>query len=246
MRKPKILLVDDDMFNRDGVSRYLHQHGYAVVEAQCAASALRLLDTEKPDAALVDIVIPAASTTSIDPQDSQGVQLAMQIKRKLPAIGVVIFSAFEDRGRELFEAVGQGMRGIGYQLKGCRPSTLHQALRDVMAGRVAIAKGVTGHRSGARQLTQRLHDAEREWVIIAAKRMSSLTQREYEVAERVAAAHSTKHIAASLNLTPKTVENYIRRTYSKLGLMLMRTSAPELRQAIILAKAFMLYELKQR
>lgn len=54
----KVLLVDDDPFNREGVKLYLEQRGLEVVEAGDAQTAWDTANTIPLDVAIIDIVIP--------------------------------------------------------------------------------------------------------------------------------------------------------------------------------------------
>ena len=78
----------------------------------------------------------------------------------------------------------------------------------------------------------------------ALENFDSLTPREKEIAQRVAAAHNTQSIAQALTLTPKTVENYTGRIYDKLGFSEIGTETPGLRKAVLLAKVCMIQELR--
>ena len=56
--KPKILAVDDTPENLRLVDALLAPQGYAVVAAASGSEALRLLDAERPDLLLVDLIMP--------------------------------------------------------------------------------------------------------------------------------------------------------------------------------------------
>lgn len=245
---PTILLVDDDAFNREGMRLYLEQEGFAILEAGDAATAWRVLGASKTgalaaDAAVIDISIPAEPGQKAQPIHSLGIYLAGQIKAAYPTFGIVLFSAYEDRGAEVLELIQEGRRGVAYKLKGCQPAALLAALRGVIAGQVIIDPDVTNVRSLADRLVGRLTLEERPYVETATSLLPQLTPREREVAERLAAAHSNEGIAHALAIEPKSVENNISRIYDKLRL----NDAPRhLRRAVLLAKACMIYDLRER
>lgn len=170
-------------------------------------------------------------------------ELAIWLKERYPELGVVLFSAYEDRGQVVFDLVHDGMRGIGYQLKGCLPSKLLHALLGVMKGKVMIDAEVTQLRRVALEVLKRLPPLEQHWVKQAVAYLPQLTPREMAVAQQVALGHTTQGIADALCVAPKTAENYIGRIYHKLDLHQMQIEAPQLRQATILARAFMVYDL---
>jgi DNA-binding response OmpR family regulator len=53
-----VLLVDDDESLRQVISQYLTQEGYRVVAAGSGAEALRLFYSERPEAVLLDLMMP--------------------------------------------------------------------------------------------------------------------------------------------------------------------------------------------
>jgi DNA-binding NarL/FixJ family response regulator len=242
----KILLVDDDVFNREGIRLYLQSQGAEVVEAGDEATAWNLIEAASAEVAVLDISIPPSPDSAARPSHNLGVQLAHRIKKAHPDLGVVLFSAYEDRGSEVLEMIRQGVRGIAYKLKGCSPTALLNAINDVQVGRVVIDPEVHANQRGlADELLKRLTVEERVWVESAVKEFTGLTPREQEIAQRLAASHNTEGIAQALSLSPKTTENYIGHVYDKLGLNEMGKQAPNLRKVVVLAKACMIFDLRR-
>jgi len=243
---PTILLVDDDPFNRDGLRMFLQQRAFDVLEAGDEAMAWEIAITEPLDVAVIDIVIPTTNQTRFLREESRGIRLADKLKRQTPSLGIVLFSAYADRGGYLFDLIQAGYRGIAYKLKGCQPRVLLEAIWDVQAGAVIIDPEVTNIQAVANSFVAHLDPEEALWVKQAAAYLVQLTPREIEIARRVAASHNTDSIATMLFLAPKTVENNINRIYHKLGLSNLDEEAPHLRKVVILAKAWMLYEFQKR
>ena len=172
-----LLLVDDDAFNREGIRLYLKGQGFDVVEAGDAETAWSIAQAGGLEAAVVDISIPPDPRTPSSPGHSFGVALARRIKEAQPALGVVLFSAYEDRGSDVLEMVRVGMRGLAYKPKGSQPGALLAAIHDVMAGRVVIDPEVHANRRGlADELLKHLTPDERKWVEIAVASFNQLTQ----------------------------------------------------------------------
>jgi len=245
---PIILLVDDDAFNREGMRLYLEQEGFVVLEAGDVATVWRTLmasesDVPAADAAVIDISLPTEPGLKAQPANSAGIQLAARIKEADPAFGIVLFSAYEDRGAEVLELIQEGRRGLAYKLKGCQPAALLAALRGVMAGQVIIDPEVINVRSLSDRFMGRLTPEERPYIETAVSLLPLLTPRELEVAERLAASHSTEGIAQALVIEPKSVGNNIGRIYDKLRL---NEVSNHWRRAILLAKACMIYDLRGR
>lgn len=239
-----VLVVDDNDFNRDGVVLYLRSLGLATVEAGDMASALAVAAADRPDAAVVDIVIPTAPGEPADISRSVGVQLARRLKTLDPSMGVVIFSAYEDRGSEIWDIIREGERGLAYMLKGSRPERLRQALEDTRAGHIILdGDAAAGKPQLVREMRARLSPAERFWIERAVRLMPTLSPREDDVARWLTASHNNQGLVETLGISAKTVEHHISALYEKLGLAEVDTAAPTLRKATLLTKAYALYDL---
>lgn len=245
--KLQIMVVDDDAFNRKGVSVYLSNHSYVVLEAGDEATAIELATAHKPDAAVVDIVIPPHPEARANIDKSVGIQLVRRLKEINPEMGIVVFSAHEDRGAEVWELVRDGIRGIAYLFKGIRPERLLEALEGARAGQV-ILDGISpiNRPRAAEEILNQLTEEERPWVETAVMLMPGLSDREWAVALRLAFSNNTLGIAESLGIAYKTVENHVARIYNKLGLSDVDSRAPRLRKSSLLAKACMIYDLTRR
>lgn len=84
-----ILVVEDDDATRTFLADNLTADGYEVLVADCAADALRLLETKYPDVALVDVGLP----------DTSGLELIRRVRdadglasRANPAVPVLVIS----------------------------------------------------------------------------------------------------------------------------------------------------------
>lgn len=235
----KILLIEDDPFNRQQVARYLQRRGYQTLEAGSERDGRTLIAEERPQLLLLDIVIPAELNARIEHHLSRGVELAVESKRHYPDMGVVLFSAYPDRGRAFFDLIQQGYRGLAYKLKGCPPQQLLDAIRQVEEGLVILDPEVTVLRLEAKAILDHLDPDERKAVELALAHLPELSSQELAIARRLAGAQSTKRIADGLILSSKTVSNYTTNIYSKLGL-----TESAARKMILLAKALLVWELQ--
>ena len=91
-----VLVVDDEPPIRRFLRTSLAASGYRVVEAEDAAAAVRLLGTEKPDLAILDLGLP----------DGGGLELIGEI-RKSSSLPIVVLSARQDE-RTKVEALDNG------------------------------------------------------------------------------------------------------------------------------------------
>lgn len=238
-----VLIVDDDELTRLGVSLFLQGHGFQTLEAGDAHTAWSIAISHIPDVVIMDIVIPLNTEAISRIKDSVGVQLAIRLKRQYPKIGIVLRSAYEDRGKGVFELLEEGYRGIAYILKGSPPVELLEMIRCVLLKRVVINPEVTEAHSLKVELIARLTPEERIYIETAVSNFPSLTPREREVVHYLAASYDEKGTAEALHLKPKTVGNYTTRIYEKLGL---DNAPPHLRKNVLFAKAYLIVELQEQ
>jgi PAS domain S-box-containing protein len=92
-RSLRLLLVDDHADTRRTLSRLLGKCGHEIATADCAQSALKLLDRDRFDAMISDIGLP----------DSSGYELVREAKERQPLKGIALsgFGMEEDVRRSL-------------------------------------------------------------------------------------------------------------------------------------------------
>lgn len=81
--KKKIMIVDDEADTIYLVRSILEAEGFEVVSADSGTECLEMLDTEKPDAILLDIMMP----------DMDGWETFHKVKKELPDVPISILSA---------------------------------------------------------------------------------------------------------------------------------------------------------
>lgn len=239
-----ILIVDDNVFAREGMAIYLRRKGYASQEAGDTASALKLAKRQQFMAAIVDIVMPAFPGGEAKIGGSEGIHLARKLKKTYPEMGVLVFSAFNDRGSEVLDLAVDGMRGLAYMVKGAHPDKVLQALQEACSGQVILGPEVLNFANlMSGELWDRLSAHEAPWVRQAVAQYHELTDREREVARLLAASRTTQGIATALDISTKTVEKHTNHIYSKLQLNDVDQLDQPLRKAVLLAKVCWLNEL---
>ena len=86
----KILIVEDEVLIREGMSDYLMECGYEVFEAGDGQEALNLFHREAPDLVLLDIQLPIIN----------GLEVLKTI-RKTSSVPVLMLTAFHDEDYKL-------------------------------------------------------------------------------------------------------------------------------------------------
>lgn len=193
----RIVIAEDDVLLRAGLTRLLAEAGFEVVgEAGDAADLLRKALAHRPDVAIVDVQMPPL-------HEDDGLRAAIELRARLPAMGVLVLSQFYEPDYAL-DLIGDRADGVGYLLKErvTDVATLTSAVERVARGGSALDPEVV-----ARMLRWR-----------AGEPVSCLTPRELEVMAAMAEGMSNAAIAETLVVTEAAVEKHIRRIFQKLDL----------------------------
>ncbi|MGD2207473.1 MAG: response regulator transcription factor [Anaerolineae bacterium] len=241
----ELLVVEDDPHTRFGLKIFLEDSGWTVHEAGSFEAAMDRVRQGKPDAVVTDIVIPRDVGTQRGVlSESVGLELVAELKSRWPDLGIVIFSAHEDRGEIVLDFLRQGIRGFACLLKGAAVQDLDMAIRQAMRGGVYIDPAITLQRQMTIEaLLKGLTPIEQTIIERGQRLLSALTPRETEVASRLAAARSTEQIARDLSLSTGTVQNYVVNIYSKLGLV-AEEEGIKVRRDVLLSKLWLVASLE--
>lgn len=94
-----VLLVEDDLINRELISRYLQITGYQVTTAVNGAEGVRIARAQPPDLILMDMGMPVMDGWAAVEQLRHSAGLS-----RVPIIALTAYAMYEDRDRCL--AVG--------------------------------------------------------------------------------------------------------------------------------------------
>ncbi len=193
----RVLIADDHPVVRSGLAAVLGSlDGFEVVAvAANGADAVRECVINRPDVALMDLKMPGVD----------GFHAIRELARVAPTVAVCVLTMLDDDD-SLFTAMRYGARG--YLLKGAEQEDIARAVRSIAAGEVIFGPGVAG-----RVLGQLSAPAP-----ATGTPFPSLTAREREVLDLLAAGVPTASIAARLELAPKTVSNHVSNILTKLQL----------------------------
>jgi DNA-binding NarL/FixJ family response regulator len=189
----RIMLVDDHAIVRSGFRRLLERYPTieVVAEADTGEQAYRLFVEHTPEVTVLDLSMP----------DTGGLEILRRLLAREPAARVIVFSMHED-GALAARSLGLGARG--YVSKSSAPDVLAEAVFEVAAGRLFLSPDM------AQALAAyRLAGADDP--------LRALGAREFEIFRRIVAGQPAADIAASLNLSAKTVANYHTQIKQKLN-----------------------------
>ncbi|WP_315725919.1 MULTISPECIES: response regulator transcription factor [unclassified Bradyrhizobium] len=188
-----IMLVDDHAVVREGYRSMLQkQPGLRVVaEAADGAEAYRLFKEVRPDLVIMDLTMPGVG----------GIEGIRRIRQWDRSARILVFTMHENAGFAV-QAIRAGARG--YVTKSSPPETLLRAVKDVLAGAIAISPDID-HELALSRLSGEKAAAD------------VLTAREFEVMQMLLAERTTDEIASALHLSPKTIANLHSLIKDKLG-----------------------------
>jgi len=201
MKRHKILLADDHTIVLEGIGKILEQHFDLVGKAVDGRALLETAQRLRPDAVVIDIGMPLLN----------GIDAARQLAKTVPQTKIV-FLTMHSEPAYVSEAFGAG--ASGYVLKQSAGSELVFALKEVLQGRYYVTPRVAGEIVGG--------FVRRERGKPDIPRAAQLTDRQREVLQLVAEGQSVKEIAATLDVSVKTVEFHKRRLMDQVG---VRTTA---------------------
>jgi DNA-binding NarL/FixJ family response regulator len=210
--KSQVFLVDDHPLVREWLTNLLNRQPDLEVcgEAENADQALRGIAETKPNLAIIDISLNAAS----------GLELVKDLCIRHPSIASLVLSMHEE---ELYAERAMRAGARGYVRKRETSKNILAAVRCVLEGRIYVSQKLSN------AMAQKFLRGQ-EAVGIAQSRVGQLSDRELEVFHLLGQGKSTSQIAQQLSISLKTVQAYCVRAKEKLGL----TTAMELvREAIL-------------
>lgn len=197
--RARVFIVDDHPLVREWLSGILRQQPDLQVcgQAETAAAALAAMASARPDVAIVDLSLEGGGS---------GLDLIKDIRSRNPDTAVIVLSMHEE-GTYAERALRAGARA--YIMKRESTGRIVEAIRRVRSGGLYASP----------EILERL--AERfigGGPAAAQSPVAALSDRELEVFRRLGEGHTTRRIAADLNLSIKTVQAYSARIKEKLRL----------------------------
>ncbi len=188
----RIILVDDHAVVRTGYRRLLDaEPGMQVLgEASRADEANALVMRTTPDVAMVDLTLKGSS----------GIEAIRGMLARQPGLKVLVLSMHDDVGH-ITQALRSGAHG--YLSKYCEPDEVIDGIRRIAAGKRVFSPDI------AQILAQNTIDGEGAF--------THLTPREFEVVRMLVHGESAFDIATSMQLSQKTVLNYLSLIRQKLN-----------------------------
>ena len=194
----RIVIAEDSVLLREGITRLLAEYGHEVVAAEGDATRLLAVVTHhQPDLVIVDVRMPPTHT-------DEGLRAAVELRTQRPATPVLVLSQYVEE-RYATELLALGTVGVGYLLK--------ERVADVREFVEAACRVADGGTALDPEVVSQLFARSRRRDPLA-----SLTPREREVLSLMAQGLSNTAIAGSLVVSAGAVEKHISSIFTKLDL----------------------------
>jgi two-component system response regulator DevR len=195
----RVLIVDDHDILRYGVRALLRNYERidVVGEADSKSQAIESVEALQPDVVLMDARLP----------DGSGIDACREILSRYPQIRVLFFSAYSDDQTVMMTLLAGA---AGHVAKELEPASLVEAIHAVARGESVIDPRLKA------EVLEVIEDSSRE-LKGEANALDRLSPQEERVMALVVQGKTNKEIAAALGLSDKTVKNYLRNVFQKMG-----------------------------
>ncbi|WP_105566283.1 response regulator [Microbacterium halophytorum] len=194
----RILIVEDSVLLREGLTRLLADAGHDVVAAlPDATDVVEAVERTSPDLCILDVRLPPTFR-------DEGIRAALDLRRRDASLAVLVFSQYVEE-RYASELIAQQGGAVGYLLKD-RVTDVADFLEQV--DRIAEGGTVLDPEVVAQLLTRRSRD----------EKMQRLTERERTVLSLIAEGKNNAAISKLLFISPGAVEKHITSIFAKLDL----------------------------
>jgi DNA-binding NarL/FixJ family response regulator len=195
-RRMRILVVDDHSIVRRGLRDLIAQEVDLEVCAEAAnpKEAIAAIELEKPDVALIDLMMDGVS----------GFDFLKTLKEQYAAVRVLVLS-MHDESYYAERCMRAGARG--YIMKQEASDQIVKAIRTVADGRIHLSEEMSG------KLLNVFLEGKSDRKSSSIERLSD---RELQVFELLGQGQTTRSIAEKLHLSIKTVETHRLNIMSKL------------------------------
>ena len=194
---PTLVLADDHILLRSGLTSLVQSQGYTVLfEADNGTDFIKKLNPLLlPDIVLMDINMP----------QMDGFATTRWLKQNYPQVKVLALSMYDNEAA-VIRMLQAGAKG--YILKDCEPTELLMAITSLINKGFYYSELVSGRLINA---INKMEDtgAEKSTNIL-------ITEREAEFLQLLCTDLSYKEIADKMNISPRTVDGYRDNLFHKL------------------------------
>jgi DNA-binding NarL/FixJ family response regulator len=211
--KPQVIVAEDHRLVAEGLVKILEKEYSVVATPTDGRNFIEAIKKLRPDLALVDISLPLLN----------GLDACRHVKKSCPEVKIIVLTMHAEQ-HFVSEAFRVGVEG--YVLKTSVTDELLFAAKEVLRGGTYISPMVA--HDLVNQVSEPSTELPRQ---LNPTTPVTLSLRQREVLQLVAEGKSNKEIAATINVTVKTIEFHKARISKELG---VHTKAELTKQAISL------------
>ena len=194
----RVVIAEDSVLLRDGLSRLMTARGHEVVGEVGDAERLLVVAAElRPDVCVVDVRMPPTHT-------DEGIRAAVRMRASMPKVGVLVLSQYVEE-RYATELLAGNTSGVGYLLK--------DRVADVGEFVAAVERVAAGGTALDPEVVSQLLGRSRKRDVV-----EKLTPREREVLGLMAEGRTNAAVAQALVVSDGAVEKHVSNIFGKLGL----------------------------
>ncbi|CAA9555343.1 MAG: Two-component transcriptional response regulator, LuxR family [uncultured Thermomicrobiales bacterium] len=201
----RVIVIEQEALYRRGLVAVLDSTPdlHPAGSAETARDAYRLADAVQPDVALVGTTV----------SDAPGIELANELRRRHPAIAVVVIAASESDD-ELFAAIRAG--ASAYSGRDVGEEALVTLIRRSATGEYVINEQLLSKPYVAARVLEQFRNSTVADVALSTAFMP-LTERELEILGKVSDGMTNAAIGEALGISPQTVKNHVTSILRKLA-----------------------------
>ncbi len=194
----KTFIVDDHKIFRNGLKLLLKEiPGVEIIgEASNGKEFIEKIKNNIPSIVFMDIKMPLMN----------GIEATKKALNIYPSINIIALSMFNDY-EYLEEILDAG--AVGYMLKNIGKADLENAINNIKEGRGYFCDNMI--MVATKKVKKIKEDNEKQKII------KKLSKRELEVLELICKGLSTKDIADTLNVSPRTIDGHRNNMIKKTG-----------------------------
>ena len=183
----RVLSIDDHPLVREGVG--------TIINGQADMSLVGTAPNGKEGIEAFRALRPDVALMDLRLPDLSGLDVMIAIRSEFPDARVIVLTTFEG-DMDVQRALKAGARG--YLLKSMPSQQMVDTIRQVQSGKKCVPPEIAAY------LAEHLGD-------------ETLSRREMEILQEVAAGHRNRDIAARLFIATETVKVHVRHIMDKLG-----------------------------
>lgn len=201
--KIRIFVLDEQPLLRQGISAYLNSQPDMMVcgEADSVSDARRKIAECQPQFVVTALRLGAGDS----------LKLIKELKTQNPGLYILVYSAFDE---SVFAERAMRAGASGYVMKQAASEKLAIAVREIMKGGIYVSRELA---LGAFRKALQRH-RKHDHALRSGNCLEELSNREMHIFQLLGSGLGTRQIAASLNLSVKTIESHRENIKHKLRL----------------------------